>query len=204
MNCERPTNAHGQPADPRVIRTREAISGAFRKLIAENDASKINVKAITDEAHINRKTFYLHFECIEDLYKWTCDEIVDGYAAFKNALNPVGEPINDHEIAARTYYRTFYEYFAQLKPWAEKIMCDPSYSQWSDYVIKSCAALNRRNEKNMLDLTENERKLFDRLYVSEMTHVYRRWVKLGKDIDVDEVVNFSMKVLYHGMSAIFK
>ena len=47
-------------SDLRVVRTRNALRAAFEELIAETTLDKITVKALTDRAGINRKTFYLH------------------------------------------------------------------------------------------------------------------------------------------------
>ena len=61
-------------SDLRVVRTRNALCVAFEELIAETTLDKITVKALTDRAGINRKTFYLHYETIEAFY----DEIMNG------------------------------------------------------------------------------------------------------------------------------
>ena len=61
-------------SDLRVVRTRNALRAAFEELIAETTLDKITVKALTDRAGINRKTFYLHYETIEAFY----DEIMNG------------------------------------------------------------------------------------------------------------------------------
>ena len=47
--------------DPRVLRTRKLITSAFIKLSQEKSFSDISVKDITEEASINRATFYNHF-----------------------------------------------------------------------------------------------------------------------------------------------
>jgi len=47
--------------DPRITRTRKLISDAFIKLSQSKSFSDISVKDITEEAMINRATFYNHF-----------------------------------------------------------------------------------------------------------------------------------------------
>ena len=47
-------------SDLRVVRTRNALRAAFEELIAETTLDKITVKALTDRAGINRKTFYFY------------------------------------------------------------------------------------------------------------------------------------------------
>ncbi|MBQ0099467.1 MAG: TetR/AcrR family transcriptional regulator [Firmicutes bacterium] len=54
--------------DIRTIKTMQAIRNAFTDMIIEKNNVFFSIKEIADRAKINRKTFYLHFECIEDLY----------------------------------------------------------------------------------------------------------------------------------------
>ncbi|NWK83376.1 TetR family transcriptional regulator [Staphylococcus sp. GSSP0090] len=54
-------------SDLRVIKTRKSIMQAFIKLSDIKDFKHITVKDITQEALINRATFYYHFSDIYDL-----------------------------------------------------------------------------------------------------------------------------------------
>ena len=53
--------------DRRVLKTRQAIEEALASLILKTDYDKITVSALAKEANINRKTFYLHYQSVEDL-----------------------------------------------------------------------------------------------------------------------------------------
>ena len=55
--------AHGA----RVVRTRKAIRQAFLTLMQETEYQKITITGIAREADIDRKTFYLHYQSVEDL-----------------------------------------------------------------------------------------------------------------------------------------
>ncbi|QVK18183.1 TetR/AcrR family transcriptional regulator [Mycoplasmatota bacterium] len=63
--------------DRRSRRTEKAIKLAFMNLMLENDIEKITIKQITDEADINRKTFYLHFYDIYDVLETIENEIIE-------------------------------------------------------------------------------------------------------------------------------
>lgn len=54
-------------SDLRVIKTRKSIMQAFIDLSDKKDFKNITVKDITEEALINRATFYYHFSDIYDL-----------------------------------------------------------------------------------------------------------------------------------------
>lgn len=47
--------------DPRVLRTKKLLVEAFQTVSREKQFSQLTVKNITDEATVNRATFYAHF-----------------------------------------------------------------------------------------------------------------------------------------------
>ncbi|CAM2887829.1 TetR/AcrR family transcriptional regulator [Levilactobacillus brevis] len=63
--------------DRRVQRTKTALRQAYRKIARQYPYHDITVKQLTDEANINRKTFYLHYDSIDDLAYSFADEIAD-------------------------------------------------------------------------------------------------------------------------------
>lgn len=54
-------------ADKRSVRTEQAIKQAYQTLVMSGAARPIKVAALAEEAGINRKTFYSHYDTIEDL-----------------------------------------------------------------------------------------------------------------------------------------
>ena len=53
--------------DKRIEKTKKAIKDSLMELILLYDYNKITVKMITEKANIGRKTFYLHYGCINDV-----------------------------------------------------------------------------------------------------------------------------------------
>ena len=53
------------------IDTKQLLVDAFKRLAQTRDIDKITVKALIDECHISRQTFYYHFENIIDLMEWS-------------------------------------------------------------------------------------------------------------------------------------
>lgn len=82
---------HNTKVDPRIIRTRKLLMDAFSKLIQKKGFKDITIKDITDEANVNRATFYAHFQDKYDLIdvgitKEILDSIVKRWDHF-NKLN---------------------------------------------------------------------------------------------------------------------
>ena len=58
---------NGIKRDKRLVRTKKAIIAALIELLTEKDLSEITVTELTERAEINRKTFYLHYDRIENI-----------------------------------------------------------------------------------------------------------------------------------------
>ena len=104
--------------DRRVGRTRHAIRSAFRALVARDGFRNITVSALAREANIDRKTFYLHYRCLDDLMAEEIRQIADQVAA---ALMPVSkgsamavnlretlERVADLFLADREFFRSVF------------------------------------------------------------------------------------------------
>jgi AcrR family transcriptional regulator len=63
--------------DPRALRTREKLVGAFHQAIRESDPREMSVSALARAAGVNRTSFYQHFASPEDLAIHALSELFD-------------------------------------------------------------------------------------------------------------------------------
>ncbi|MGM9949444.1 MAG: TetR/AcrR family transcriptional regulator [Lysinibacillus sp.] len=64
--------------DPRSVRSKRLLKEAVFALLVENqDVSQLTVQKITNRAELNRATFYLHYEDINDLLRQIVRDIFD-------------------------------------------------------------------------------------------------------------------------------
>ena len=64
-----------EKVDRRVQKTNQSLQLAFKKLAKTTRYRDITVKQLTKTAQINRKTFYLHFDSIDDFASTIVDEV---------------------------------------------------------------------------------------------------------------------------------
>lgn len=74
--------------DRRQHKTREAIFGAFTRLLSRQRLEKITVGQIIAEADVGRATFYAHFETRDALLEALCEEL---FCHIFDAAEPEGE-----------------------------------------------------------------------------------------------------------------
>ncbi|GHJ47640.1 hypothetical protein Cs7R123_49820 [Catellatospora sp. TT07R-123] len=56
------TSGSGHSSDPRAVRTRARLAGAFTAITARDPGVPVTVSAIVAEAGLNRSSFYAHFD----------------------------------------------------------------------------------------------------------------------------------------------
>ena len=59
------------------LTTKKAIAYTFKDLLRQKPFNKITINDIASRCHINRQTFYYHFEDIRNLVEWICIDEVD-------------------------------------------------------------------------------------------------------------------------------
>ncbi|MDY3342586.1 MAG: TetR-like C-terminal domain-containing protein [Lachnospiraceae bacterium] len=108
-------NLPEKPTDRRVLRTKKNIRQAFLHLLSEKSLSQITVKELSNLADINRKTFYMYYSNIEDIFAELEDELVlklvhvfekelfqkemfNSYSFFENLNHTIQEDIDLYRI----------------------------------------------------------------------------------------------------------
>ncbi len=108
--------------DKRVQRTDKALKDAFRSLSKTNSFQEITVKKLTEKAGINRKTFYLHYDSIDDFQNTFVNELSDAL------LNIITEsPLNDKEMPGEIIDALF-DFFEQSRDFYTFILTSDEYS----------------------------------------------------------------------------
>ncbi|WP_058303225.1 TetR/AcrR family transcriptional regulator [Gorillibacterium timonense] len=102
--------------DPRVIRTKKMLKEAVFSLLAENhDISQLTVQKISNRAELNRATFYLHYEDINDLMRHIVHEIFDELSMkFEPLLHVKGSNEQEQLVTFLHYFYEYREIFAIL------------------------------------------------------------------------------------------
>ena len=105
--------------DLRIQKTREAIHKTFEEMICEMDYEQISIKELAQRARINRKTFYLHYNTLDDLLREIQNEMAQNFIKRTQGLE---RPRDMDKIT-----REFFLCSEELGKIGERITCSGNY-----------------------------------------------------------------------------
>lgn len=187
--------------DLRIRRTKEAIRKAFKEMVCEMPYEKITVKEIAERAKINRNTFYLHYETIDNVLKEIQSDYSERYMKIISGYNLIQ---NQKEIV-----RTFFEFMEAQDDFFKKITCDSRFDYIREKMQRKVMA-NTEPKTEKTQRTERESgsgtigkdeavKNIVRAFSSISLNLYRQWAEDGKKIPLQEAIELSATLLENGM-----
>jgi len=167
--------------DKRILKTKQRISDAFLKLIKEKPYSKITISEIAKIAEIERKTFYLHYNCIEDVYTDIESQIISELEA------EVNKYINKPNYQIRNIYYNLNSVINNNIDFFKAVAINDSYSfllhsfekGLSKIIYKIASEICHVKSKNMVYYTD--------FYASGIVKLYADWLKGENDLSLDEL-----------------
>lgn len=180
--------------DLRVLKTRNAIKNTFKEMVMEMDASDIQIKELTERAMIHRKTFYLHYTCIEALYEDILSELSEEYYKAIDKI-PADAPFTEVN-------RVFFEFMASQEPYMEKIVCDSSYREFADKLFMAMLLHNRSRHNPYAAFSQTEQNIINTFLGTSSINIYRRWVQDKKSLPLEDLIDLSGKLFYGGISSV--
>ncbi|MFJ7952727.1 TetR-like C-terminal domain-containing protein [Lysinibacillus sp. NPDC096418] len=156
--------------DPRALRSKKMLKNALFSLLAENqEISQLTVQKITSRAELNRATFYLHYDDINDLLRKIVQEIFYELSLKVEPLLHVKNMDNhDHLTAFLDYIYEYRKIFAVL---IEQTAFKDSLFK----LIKNMVQM-RRQERN---ITETENTVAIEIIAASLLGIITWWIKDG-------------------------
>lgn len=179
--------------DLRARRTKEFIRKAFEEMICEMDYEQISIKELTERANINRKTFYLHYNTLDDLLREVQNELAQ---AFIERTKGLERPRDLDKIT-----REFFLSHEELGELGERITCSGSYHYISRRITNDIMGQVWKKNKN--DSSSPYVQNIYMAYVSQSTlAIYKQWVADGKKIPLEDVIQIATKLICNGANSL--
>ncbi len=185
--------------DKRVEKTREAIAGAYFALQEEKAGNRITISDIARKANIDRKTFYLHYDTVEDIVKDYALKKVKKVMAEVRIEKSSRHPFRMDqlfEVLNRTVTENLgffkfvlnhyeYNYFFE---WTKKMFCDLLMEQYRS----SC------------DFSELELQIYTEYYISAILSAYALWLKQKAPCPIEELAGYVKKATFGGLDDVLE
>ena len=178
--------------DLRVQKTHEAIRNAFQDMICEMDANKITVIELANRAKIHRQTFYLHYPSLEALYDELLQEILAKFSRVGASMDP---PFDQKE-----FHRRFFRQCARLEKHEERMICNPSYSEYCNRLFSSGVVLSQTRYNAYSKWPQEIQEMIRQFLVVNLLSFYRQWGASGKKMSLEELTEITGKLMFTGLS----
>ena len=191
-------HANARSNDPRAVRTRGAIKRAFNELVMESNAPRVTVKDLAERAGINRKTFYLHYETLDQLYDDVVNDIRTEFFLHPETTETVAEDFAGH--ATR-----FFCFLAQQPPVVERLVCAYRDYDFGEQLYLGQMDRYRTTGGNpFLWLGPDKLDLVLCFIRSTALDFYRRWVQSKKAVPADEAALLLSELTCNGVRNLWR
>lgn len=180
--------------DLRIQRTKEAIRTTFEDMICEMDYEQISIKELAQRAKINRKTFYLHYNTLDDLLRELQNELAQNFIKRTQDLE---RPRDMDKIT-----REFFLCSEELGEIGEKITCSGNYKYISRKITNDIMIQTWKTDSNLSSENPYVQNII-MTYVAQSTlEIYKQWVADGKKIPLEDIIRIATQLICNGVNGL--
>jgi AcrR family transcriptional regulator len=163
-------------------------------LLEQKDIEYITVKEICERAGVNRSTFYLHYESIDDLLNETLKYIINKFMAYFNKnTNEFIENINlskkeDLILINEEYLKPYLEFIKENKKVFVTAFRNPvtmksqeKYSSLEKYVLNPIL--------DKYDVPNNKKKYILQFYMNGIMSIINEWTINDCKEEIEDIIN---------------
>ena len=179
--------------DLRVQRTKKILKETLKNMLINLSYEKITVKDLCEKSMINRRTFYLHYDSIDNLLEdIQLDYTIEFYKIIK-----------DYDF----YYdidKLTYEYFSFSEKNGlifEKINTNPNFEYIRQQMVQKVKMyVQDSNNFKHFDKFDNYKKNIIISFINDSTvSCYRSWIKDGRKISMEEAIELTTLLIKNGI-----
>ncbi len=184
--------------DKRVIKTKKNIINAFLSLIETKESKKITVSEITDLADIERKTFYLHYTCIEDVYKDLEDHISEDLEREANKI------ISDPVFKIENIYNNFNVVINDNITFFKSIAKNDSYSFLLHSFEKILSKVIAEIANKICGVKSKNLSYYSDFYAAGIIKLYTDWLRGNNNLTLDELTTILTRASFMDIDSLVK
>ena len=170
-------------------------------LILKTDYDKITVSALAKEANINRKTFYLHYDSVDDVLDTMTKRHAQSNHGSALRQAEFWTPCRSISMALRTRLAERDRQTRLFNPiFMEKLPIKHLISAMTPYWVE---AIKRERAAHGLKPLENT-EYYARFILGGMFEAYESWYNSGDDVPFNEIARIVAKAMTRGVNGILE
>lgn len=181
--------------DLRYIKTEKLIRDTFCDMLREMDYAQITIKDLTGRAMINRKTFYLHYNSLDELLGRLQMDIYEQVLA---RVDDVRLPRDLEKLM-----REFFLFCTDRDDITEKIICSqgnfPVGQSPADYVMKSMFHYSAPDDIPS-EAAPFECNIIDAYLRGSIIFIYSQWVADERKIPLERLIGLATWLVSQGIN----
>jgi len=186
-NCLTNIDIDYQETDSSVMKNTLNIENTFLGLCLEKGISRVSVSELAREAGINRGTFYLHFENLDDLV-WNIEKKLLKKSRIVSESQKYYKGMDKYSYI----YSVLKSELCSIKNdflWYNMLLSakgDPSFK----HKVKKCIRISAEKKFNEINLPYDI--VFLDYLASGAMGIFSHWIETGAKMDIDQLVRFSL------------
>lgn len=171
----------------KMNRTEMAIIDCFWELLEEKPYNKITVKNIIERCHVNRNTFYYHFQDIPELLERVIKQEADNIIKSHNEFNSIGDcmtPIIQNSLSRKKAILNIYHSL-------HRDIFLNSLDRMTLYFVDKYVSILTED----LPIYPHDKELLIRFYKSALVGIALDWL--------DEDMNYDIAEAFSRISSLF-
>ncbi|MCP9333684.1 TetR/AcrR family transcriptional regulator [Lentilactobacillus hilgardii] len=184
-----------EKVDRRVIRTRKAIQKSFEELATTHDYHDITIKELAEKANINRRTFYLHFDSIEDLVNSYVNEVTQRLVSlfkqrsFKENYEHPGQNLTE-----------LISLLQESKDFWSRLLFSDEYSFFTRKIERMVAKEMTQSILASFSINRDDAKLCANFLIQNTLSTLRFFINDQRNTDYDQIQNKISRLNTFGIS----
>lgn len=175
--------------DIRVIKSKKAIRDALFSILDTKPINRITIKELATAANVNRKTFYAHYNCIEDIVNELENELIQSIESYLHSCF-----IEEYGLSPIHFVRFINTIYTSNPEFCEKLVAIHNYHFLAGKVktiFKEELMKTINPSPDMIYATDLRVEYF----ISGVSGIYIEWIRSGKPCTFEELTEIMNSVL---------
>ena len=185
--------------DRRIVKTREAIMKAYLDLITEKGTSRVSISELARRANIDRKTFYLHYNSVDDVLREYVENKFNRVVSVMEENHYFDDPFNA-ELLVDLLDRFYKEEEELLLAVAGSDSYDDLWKKLHDILADKTKDIYAP----LVNIDSGEINVFYDFFTAGVIDVYRRWSRGEYSYDLRHMVELIGGVVRTGLDPLLK